>query len=61
MSIGSLAIVEAWQAAVNAADGPCQELSADRTEVLGPRGTAIVASHFRVDDGLVGPSAGTTP
>lgn len=40
MSVGSLAVVEAWLDAVNRGDGPSVErLSSEDVELVGPRGT----------------------
>lgn len=46
MTTGALAIVEAWQEAVNVgAAARVGELSADQIEVLGPRGAGLMASE----------------
>lgn len=46
MSKGSLAIVEAWQEAVNAADvASVRQLTAERIEVAGPRGSGFMANQ----------------
>jgi len=43
MSTGSLAVVEEWLAAVDAADGPrMQRVTADEVEIVGPRGAGRV-------------------
>jgi hypothetical protein len=43
MGLGSLAVVEEWLAAVNAADGArLQRVTAERVEIVGPRGAGRV-------------------
>jgi hypothetical protein len=43
MSIGSLAVVEEWLAAVDAADGPrLQRVTAAQVQIVGPRGAGHI-------------------